>query len=302
MDAAFIEKTLLVDTNFNHYYYILLSIKYNIFFSFVNLVTLSYPYVLKKLKASLHIANIVTANYTISQVSVLSKPIPRMNSYIISQKPIILSRSIACGGTLQYCGHSTCPDNTLSSFYENYLESIKIPIYTAENPRRSKRVAAKTKVEYFTKEELAADEQDEIAQAILDICDKKGLEYNDDLVTEFEDWLPTAPLYAIQKYIWRTIKVEPRRKIETAKYWAKYNSTTLKKQILQQRQDKASSKAITKYCEKNNIEYSSVMVEKFFQWKADPANKNFTHYTYYERAPTYCVKQWFNTLKKTIVF
>jgi hypothetical protein len=100
------------------------------------------------------------------------------------------------------------------------------------------------------------------------------------------------------------------------------------KSIQEQQKLKKFSKAIVKYCEKNNIEYQDVMAEKFAAWKADPANKKLVTYTYssfsygcacgscdptgtkmanvteysYERGYTYCVKQWFSTLKKTIVW
>jgi hypothetical protein len=210
--------------------------------------------------------------------------------------------------------------------YSSYLESLKPVVYTAENPRRSKRVAAKPKVEYFTKE----DEQDEIAEAILTVCKKKGYEFSEGLVAEFEAWLPTADKYTLEKYDYNTDKYIPRSKAEAAKEWAMYYSKSIEEQKKQQK----LSKAIIKYCEKNNIEYQEVMVEKFAAWKADPANKNlvtssYTSYnyggctcsgcdptgekkkaaaevktetTYYERTPAYCVNKWFSTLKKTIVF
>ncbi len=195
-------------------------------------------------------------------------------------------------------------------------------IYTAENPRRSRRIASKPKVEYFTKE----DEQDEIAEAIEAVCGKKSWQYSDELIAEFETWLPTADKYVKEKYNWRTGKYELRSKPECAKMWAMYYSTSLEKQ----KKLKKISKAIVKYCEKNNIEYNPLMEEKFAAWKADPANNKIISYSYtsytactcptcdptgerkknpaanvteysYERGITYCINKWFSTLKKTII-
>jgi MarR-like DNA-binding transcriptional regulator SgrR of sgrS sRNA len=209
----------------------------------------------------------------------------------------------------------------------NQMQEWKKPVvYTAENPRRSKRNIGKPVVKYFTEE----DEQDEIAEAIEAVCAKKGYEFSEDLITEFNAWLPTADKYSLEKYDVWTGKYIPRTKPDVAKQWAMYYS----KSIQEQQKLKKSSKAIVKYCEKNNIEYQDVMADKFAAWKADPANKKLITYTYtsynyggctcsgcdptgekkkvaaevktetsyYERTPAYCVKQWFSTLKKTVVF
>jgi hypothetical protein len=266
-------------------------------------------------------------------------------------EPTGLTRSITCGGNLQYCGHPECSDNTKSTqstktiqenpmIAANYLndawhveymkkwraeqaaaraEYLKTPVYTPENPRRSKRNINKPKVQYFDQE----DELDQITTAIEAVCVKKGYEFSDELVTEFEAYLPTADKNATEKYDYNTGKYITRTKPEIAKQWAMYYSTSLQEQLLL----KKLSKAIVKYCEKNNIAYQEVMAEKFAAWKADPANKKLITYTYssfsgcacgscdptgtkmanttsytYERTPTYCVKQWFSTLKKTIVW
>ncbi len=191
-------------------------------------------------------------------------------------------------------------------------------IYTAENPRRSKRIAKMPKVEYFTKE----DEQDEIAEAIKSVCVKKDWEYSDDMVSEFEAWLPTADKYTLEKYDYKTGKYILRTKLECAKEWVMYYSKNIEEQKKQQK----FSKNIIKYCEKNNIEYQDVMAKKFAAWKADPANKKLVTYTYnsysgctcdscdpsgtkmasaieytYDRTPAYCINKWFSTLKKTVI-
>jgi hypothetical protein len=203
-----------------------------------------------------------------------------------------------------------------TSYVPSYIKPV---VYNAENPRRSRRLANKPTPKYFTEE----DEQDEIAEAIEAVCAKKGYEYSDELVSEFNAWLPTAD-WATKKYDWRTDKYETRTKPDTAKEWAMYYSTSLQ----EQQKQKKLSKAIVKYCEKNNIEYSPLMDKKFSEWKADPANKKLVTYTYnsysygcacgscdptgtkmanvteysYERGATYCINKWFSTLKKTVVF
>ena len=205
--------------------------------------------------------------------------------------------------------------------WELYLESMKPVAYTAENPRRSRRLANKPKVEYFTKED-EEDEQDEIAEAIEAVCAKKGWAYSDELVTDFETWLPTADTYSTQKYDYRTGKYIPRSKPDVAKYWTQYYSTSIQKQ----KKRLQLSKGLIKYCEKNNIEYQDLMADKFAAWMADPANKKLITKTYksyggcswgscnptgtppvtseysYELGPTACINKWFSTLKKTIVW
>ena len=195
-------------------------------------------------------------------------------------------------------------------------EYLKTPVYTPENPRRSKRVAKMPQKKYYTEE----DEQDEIAEAIKTVCTKKGWVYSDDLVAEFDVWFPTADKYTLEKYDWRAAKYILREKPDVAKYWAKYYSTSLQKQHQQQR----LSKGLVKYCIKNNIEYEDEMSDKFAAWMADPANKKLITHTYssyggcscsgcnptakaleikeysYDRSPTYCINKWFSTLKKTI--
>jgi hypothetical protein len=202
--------------------------------------------------------------------------------------------------------------------YNSYLESLKPVVYTAENPRRSKRNIGKPQKKYFTEE----DEQDEISEVIEAVCAKKGYEFSDDLITEFNIWVPTADKYSTEKYDYKTGKYIPRTKLEMAKEWAMYYSTSLQ----QQQKQKKLSKTIMKYCLKHGFDYYPLMDQKFAEWKADPANKKLitttissyggcncsscdptgtkkattTEYSY-ERSPTYCINKWFSTLKKTVV-
>lgn len=238
---------------------------------------------------------------------------PKTDLFIPSERFFIRAYNIAAAAGLKV----TIP--TPKTALDFYYESLKPVIYTAENPRRSKRVANKPKVEYFTKEE----EQDETAEAIEAVCAKKGYEFSEDLITEFEAWLPTADKYSTQKYDWCTGKDIPRAKPDVAKYWTQYYS----KNIQEQKKLLALSKALIKYCQKNNIEYKDVMGKKFAAWKADPANKSLITYTSYsggsgcncgscnptgapretkqysyEHTPAYCINKWFSTLKKTVIF
>ena len=221
-----------------------------------------------------------------------------------------LSRTITCGGTRIYCGHPECPDNT--------VEPVTIPTQSISPPiatlRCSSRHIGKPAPKYF-------DEEDEIAEAIESFCVKKHLFYDDKLVTEFKDWLPTADKYALERYDCRANKFIPYPKIEVVIYWAHNFSTSLKKQQTEQK----LNKALVKYCEKNGFEYNPLMDEKCGAWMADPVNKKLTTYTIYSRyckcsdcnptgvqreakkytydhAPGYCVWKWFATLKKQIIW
>ena len=219
-----------------------------------------------------------------------------------------------------------------------YYESQKPVVYTAENPRRSKRVANKPKPKYVDSDDEDLDDSDEeyidvdedVAEAIETVCSKKGWVYSDTLVTDFETWLPIADKYSLTKYDYKTGKDIPRTKPDVAKYWVQYYSNN----IQEQKKQLALNKALIKYCQKNNIEYKDVMAEKFATWKADPANNQIITYTYtsakygwcrcascdptgekkkatetietkeysYERSPAYCINKWFSTLKKAIVW
>jgi hypothetical protein len=183
--------------------------------------------------------------------------------------------------------------------------------YSSENPqsspagatglvRRSLRISSKPVPKYFTEQ----DEQDEVVEAIEAFCAKKGYEYSDDLVTEFDAWLPTAEKWDTKKYDLSTGNYIPLTKPDIAKKWAMYRS----KSLLAQKKKQKFGKAIINYCKKNNFVYDPMMDEKFSEWKTDPVNKNLVTYTYttyttsyYERTPTECVKKWFSTLKKTVV-
>jgi hypothetical protein len=208
--------------------------------------------------------------------------------------------TITCGGTMTYCSCEGCPDNTVKPVWSwaSYLESMKTPVYTAENPRRSKRLAGKPKPIYFPKE----DEQDEIEDLIESICKKKGWQFSEDLITEFNAWMVTKDKYGCHKYDYKTNKYVPKPMNELVKDWLMYYSEDIQQQQKQQKR----AKAILNYCKKNNIEYIPLMDEKFAQWAADPANKKLITYSIggpatYDRTAGHCVNKWFSTLKKTVV-
>jgi hypothetical protein len=211
----------------------------------------------------------------------------------------------------------TLPTPTLSQapYFGDWYQRLKPVVYTAENPRRSRRIASKPMVEYFTKEEKEEDELEEIADAIYKVCIKRDLDYCDELVTEFDEWFSTASEYQLKRFDPTISNFVSRDKVQNAKYWAEYYSTSLWRQNNQ----KKLTKKIMKYCEKNNIQYEDIMREKFTNWMNDPNNKKIitnTITTYYNgiyagqvcsvgtytHSHAYCINKWFSTLKKTIVF
>lgn len=186
-------------------------------------------------------------------------------------------------------------------WYQRFLDSLKPPVYTAENPRRSRRIATKPQPKYFDENELMAD-------AIEELCNKKGWAYSDEMIVEFNTWLSTADKYSTQRYNWHIGKYEPMDKPAIAKRWVQYYSKTVQQQKKQQR----LNRSLINYCKKNGFDYRPLMGQKFAEWIADPANKNIITYTYnynngvkldtYDRAPIYCINKWFSTLKKTVIF
>lgn len=106
--------------------------------------------------------------------------------------------------------------------WENYLESMKPKVYTAENPRRSSRLAKKPAVKYFSK-------WIEVKKVIKATCAKKGLKYSDKLIEEFNSWLPTADFYKVHMWDNGTSSYIPRDRKEIARDWAEFWSTSLNK-------------------------------------------------------------------------
>lgn len=177
-------------------------------------------------------------------------------------------------------------------------------LYTPENPRRSKRLMNKPLVQYYSPEEEYMD----VCDALEGLCKKMGLIFTASLVTEFYEFKKTYdPSYFADDYI-----------PDVAVEWAKFDSTSLKKQ----RNDKRVMREIQNYCYKNNIQFEPIMKEKYTTWVSDPANEK-----YLRRAYTYCgcsscvyrngnkpltgfyevsafqrVKAFFSTLKKQIVW
>jgi hypothetical protein len=166
-------------------------------------------------------------------------------------------------------------------------------------PRRSPRLAKKPAVKYFTEADVNED-------LLLALCTKKGWNYSEELLQEFNEWSDKNP----KMYVFNDTPTSYR--VNT---WAYRDSKIIAPQI----QAEKDEKAIRNYCTKNNIEYDPVMLEKFQTWKAD--NKSLITYTRYvgecmcltcmitnqttsqtpvQRPPSYCVKKWFSTLKKNI--
>ncbi len=192
-------------------------------------------------------------------------------------------------------------------------QSVKSNVYTKENPRRSRRNIGKPPVKYFTEDDNddeQENEQDKVYNAIITVCNKKGWKYSDNLITEFEQWYLTASHFYTHIYDPNTQQwVRPKAKHRVAREWAMYYSLSLENQ---NRKIKITKNVIN-YCINNNIEYQTVLADKFITWLDDPANKNITcknipfpndplMTTFYKHSIPYCIKAWFSTLKKTIVF
>jgi hypothetical protein len=191
------------------------------------------------------------------------------------------------------------------------------PVYTANNPRRSRRNLGKT-VKYYADE----DDQDDIEEALIAFCNKKGLTYSDELLNEFNKYIKTAPDYFGKTYNWSTNKYKEVSIIEKATLWAKYYSTSLQAQI----KDVKIRNTIAMYCTKNNIQFDPIMTKKYNDWVADPANYKLTYKTYtsynctcsscsannkttntsdtytYPLTTSVRIKNFFSSFKKTIVF
>ncbi len=141
-------------------------------------------------------------------------------------------------------------------------------------------------------------EENDIATAMKEVCDANGWIFTEDLIADFNAWLPTADNYSITKYDSKTGTYIPKTRIETAKYWVQWNSVNTHKQNLQKRY----IYAIMKHCKEHGFEYTPLLYEKFSLWKDDPNNKKLISHTYdggytYYLRPDYCVSVWFSTLK-----
>lgn len=104
----------------------------------------------------------------------------------------------------------------------SWADYMKPVVYTAENPRRSSRLAKKPAVKYFPKE-------DEVEKVIKGVCAKKELKYSDKLLEEFNNWLPSAGYYEVHRWDNGTSSYIPRDKKEVARDWAEFWSPSLKK-------------------------------------------------------------------------
>ena len=178
-------------------------------------------------------------------------------------------------------------------------EPVQESLYTPENPRRSTRIANKPK-------KLYVSENDEIAEAIQDVCYEYGCEYSDELVEEFNQWRKTASIYFTKKYDCETRTYIPKKINILVKSWSSAFSTSLRHQqnIIR------LYKELVKRCAKKGITCDASLTRKFINWVEDPANKNIIAYTtsgndalnnlpyvfYY--SPNRTISKWFTSLKK----
>ncbi len=213
---------------------------------------------------------------------------------------------------------------TLIDHYNQLILDSKPVQYTAENPRRSKRLMGKT-VNYYESEddeydddetyvdesdaesdtELESEEEDEVTRTIKKVCAKNEWPYSDDLVTDYKAWYPTKPYYPTHDFNYDTQAYDKPRKTEVVvKTWAKEYSTKLKPFYRMT----ALKNGLIAYCKKHGYEHNEKLAKKFAEWASDPANTTRV-YTYasgaryvYEHPPATAVTKWFKTLKKTITF
>lgn len=165
--------------------------------------------------------------------------------------------------------------------------------------RRSTRIANKPLKVYFS-------EDDEIAEAIQAICDKRGLEYSDELVEEFNYWRKNSPQDFTNKYDDCYNRFIPMTIQQLVNRWYKRFSTSLKHMENLNNLDRE----LINYCKQKGITYNSSLRRQLFEWVEDPANKNLIYYNieisapfnevsyifYYK--PERTIKKWFASLKK----
>jgi hypothetical protein len=197
------------------------------------------------------------------------------------------------------------------------IQEVVLGTITDGGVRRSSRLQSKPKVQYCDDDDDAVDddsdetyiddqrvdeedldEREKIIQTIKGLCAKKGWEYSDDLITEYDAWRATATEdYKIKKYIhlqgYRNLS-EPA----IAKQWATQFSDSLRKQ----KQRSKIAHGLRKYCDKNKIQYEDTMYNKYIAWYYTPSIQEWVKNSYI--APSYItpISGWFATLKKVIVW
>ena len=162
-------------------------------------------------------------------------------------------------------------------------------------PRRSPRVATKAPVEYFNVAEA-------IEKGIEKFCAKRGFIFTDELRNESLEYMPpNKPIWLHDYHDFINNSLDDRLNL-------------VSKEIKRQKDAIKGNTAIIKYCEKKGITYEPEMVEKYMQWKYDPANRWLTIKSDHpkscdcrfccdeniirllERTPSECVHKWFSTL------
>jgi hypothetical protein len=212
---------------------------------------------------------------------------------------------------------------TLIDHYNQLLSESKPVQYTAENPRRSRRLKSKT-VQYYESEddededddetyvdesedesEDGSEDEDEVTRVIKSVCAKNEWPYSDDIVTDYKAWYPTKPYWPTHEYNYDTKAYDLPRKTEVVfRCWARECSTKLKPFYRMT----ALKNGLVTYCKKHGYEHNEKLAKKFAEWASDPAN-TIRVYSYagggryvYEYPPATAVTKWFKSLKKTITF
>ncbi len=192
--------------------------------------------------------------------------------------------------------------------------------------RRSSRLIGKPKVQYHQDDDLEGDEDDsdetyvdeededkdeeeeeeddEVTRAIKRVCAKNQWPYSDDIVTDYNDWYPTARSWETQRYNYDTNTYTPMSTDIVFKNWAKEYSAKLKPYYRMT----AMKNGLIAYCNKHGYKHSEALAKKFIEWASNTTNTTRV-YNYADNVkrvvdlpPTTVVTKWFKTLEKTIIF
>lgn len=187
---------------------------------------------------------------------------------------------------------------------------VEIGSIIADGVRCSARLAGKPAVKYYESDSEEENDDDTIADIIQSTCKAKKWNYRDELITEYKTWRAgvTENSYT-HKYNYVTHKYDvpvPERQI--IRSWALYYSELLK-----------NDRKLTKIkadmrlaCKRMNIIYQNYILDKFMEWRDDPANKSLVtisrysvsvgDFITYDNTGYKCIKKWLSSLKKSVTF
>jgi hypothetical protein len=124
---------------------------------------------------------------------------------------------------------------------------------------------------------------DEITQGIKEVCNKRGVYYTPNLITEYNTWLLDASEYVTGIWEHELEKFTPRTPKEITRWFAEYASPTL----LRQHRDNQINNCIIRYCKNHGIKYTATMFKECVDWI-----NSFDNYKIC--LPRHCVNKWFS--------